>query len=63
MKNLLKFLLLVLVLSAGVSLLYDYQLRNGRLRLGGPRATPEKYSLADQPAVDPKTVASLASLS
>ena len=33
MKNLLKFLLLVLVLSAGVSLLYDYQLRHGRLNL------------------------------
>lgn len=62
MKNLLKFLLLVLVLSAGVSLLYDYQLRHGRLSLK-PRETPEKYSLADEPAVDPKTVASLASLS
>jgi serine protease Do len=62
MKNLLKFLLLVLVLSAGVSLLYDYQLRHGRLSLT-TRATPEKYTLADGPAVDSKAIASLASLS
>ncbi|HEY1581761.1 MAG TPA: trypsin-like peptidase domain-containing protein, partial [Chthoniobacterales bacterium] len=62
MKNLLKFLLLVLVLSAGVSLLYDYQLRHGRLSLK-PHGTPEKYTLADHAAVDPQAVASLASLS
>lgn len=62
MKNLLKFLLLVLVLSAGVSLLYDYQLRRGRLSLTD-HSTPEKYTLADSPAVDSKAVASLASLS
>ena len=63
MKNLLKFLLLVLVLSAGVSLLYDYQLRHGRLKLSSSRATPEKYTLADNLTVDSKTIASLASLS
>ena len=62
MKNLLKFLLLVLVLSAGVSLLYDYQLRHGRLNLTD-RSMPEKYTLADSPAVDSKQIASLASLS
>jgi serine protease Do len=62
MKNLLKFLLLVLVLSAGVSLLYDYQLRHGRLNLGS-RATSEKYTLAEGPAVDSKAIASLVSLS
>ena len=62
MKNLLKFLLLVLVLSAGVSLLYDYQLRHGRLNLTS-RSTPEKYTLADGSAVDSKQFASLASLS
>ncbi len=62
MKNLLKFLLLVLVLSAGVSLLYDYQLHHGHLSLT-TRAQPEKYTLADSPAVDSKSVASLAALS
>ena len=62
MKNLLKFLLLVLVLSAGVSLLYDYQLRHGRLSLT-KRATPEKYTLAETAPGDPKQFASLASLS
>ncbi len=62
MKNLLRFLLLVLVLSAGVSLLYDYQLRHGRLNLTN-RSTSEKYTLADSPAVDSKQIASLASLS
>lgn len=62
MKNLLKFFLLVLVLSAGVSLLYDYQLHHGRLYLSS-RKTPEKYTLAESSTVDPKTTASLASLS
>jgi serine protease Do len=62
MKNLLKFLLLVLVLSAGVSLLYDYQLRHGRLSLT-ERSTPEKYTLAENPAVESSAIASLASLS
>ena len=62
MKNLLKFLLLVLVLSAGVSLLYDYQLHHGHLSLT-TRAKPEKYTLADGPAVNSKSIASLASLS
>lgn len=62
MKNLLKFLFLVLILSAGVSLLYDYQLRHGKLNLK-PRTAPEKYTLADAPAVDSKSVPSLLSLS
>lgn len=62
MKNLFKFLLLVLVLSAGVSLLYDYQLRKGRFNLTD-RSTPEKYTLADGPVVDSKQITSLASLS
>ena len=62
MKNLLKFFLLVLVLSAGVSLLYDYQLRHGRLSLNS-RKTSEKYTLAENATVDSKAIASLASLS
>ncbi len=62
MKNLLKFLLLVLVLSAGVSLLYDYQLHHGHLSLTNRKAA-EKYTLADGPAVDGKSIASLVSLS
>jgi serine protease Do len=45
-----------------VSLLYDYQLRHGRLNLTD-RSMPEKYTLADSPAVDSKQIASLASLS
>jgi len=62
MKNLLKFFLLVLVLSAGVSLLYDYQLHHGHLSLNS-RKTPEKYTLAENPAVESKEIASLVSLS
>src|SRR5712691_158415 len=61
MKNLLKFVLLVLVLSAGVSLLYDYQLRHGRLNLTSHR-TPEKFTLAEKSTVDPKEIPGLASL-
>src|SRR5947208_1010734 len=61
MKNLAKFLLFVLLVSAGISLLYDYRLRHGDLNLL-PARTPEKYTLASAPTVDPKQVASLEAL-
>jgi serine protease Do len=61
MKNLARFLLFVLLLSAGISLLYDYRLKHGGLRFPSVR-TPEKYSLASEPAVNPKQVVSLESL-
>jgi serine protease Do len=61
MKNLLKFLLFVLLVSAGISLLYDYRLRHGNLNLL-PRRTPEKYTLASTPNIDPGQVASLEAL-
>ncbi len=44
MKNLAKFLLFVLLISAGISLLYDYRLKHGTLNLPSAR-TPEKYTL------------------
>jgi hypothetical protein len=58
MKNLAKFLLFVLLVSAGISLLYDYRLKHGQLNLS-ERRTPEKYTLASTPPVDSKQVASL----
>jgi serine protease Do len=61
MKNLAKFLLFVLVLSAGISLLYDYRLKHGGLNFSSGR-TPEKYTFASEAAVNPKQVASLESL-
>ena len=61
MKNLAKFLLFVLLISAGISLLYDYRLKHGKLNLPSARA-PEKYSLASTPSVDSKEVASLEAL-
>src|SRR5260370_8587013 len=61
MKNLAKFLVFVLLVSAGISLLYDYRLKHGGLNLPSVR-TPEKYTLASTPNVDPKQVASLESL-
>ena len=61
MKNLAKFLLFVLVVSAGISLLYDYRLKHGGLKLSSGR-TPEKYTLASEPSVDSKQVASLEAL-
>lgn len=61
MKNLVKFLIFVLLISAGISLLYDYRLKHGGL--GPPSArTPEKYTLASSPNVDPKQIASLEAL-
>src|SRR6266404_9958056 len=61
MKNLVKFLIFVLLISAGISLLYDYRLRHGDLNLL-PSRTPEKYTLASSPNVDPKQIASLEAL-
>ena len=61
MKNLAKFLLFVLLLSAGISLLYDYRLKHGGLKFSSGR-TAEKYTFASEPAVNPKQVASLESL-
>ena len=56
MKNLAKFLLFVLLLSAGISLLYDYRLKHGGLKVPSGR-TPEKYTFASESAVNPKQVA------
>jgi serine protease Do len=62
MKNLAKFLLFVLLLSAGISLLYDYRLKHGGLKFPSG-STPEKYTFASEPAVNPKQVVSLEALS
>src|SRR5438445_11848429 len=61
MKNFAKFLLFVLLVSAGISLLYNYRLKHGGLNLLSIR-TPEKYTLASTPSVDSKQVASLEAL-
>src|SRR6266702_6064264 len=61
MKNFAKFLLFVLLISAGISLLYDYRLKHGGLNLPSVRK-PEKYTLASTPSVDSKQVASLDAL-
>src|SRR5262249_49987961 len=60
MKNLLKFFVFVALLSLGISALYDYRMKHGGL--GVMQRTPEKYTLADAPNVDPKQVASLDAL-
>jgi serine protease Do len=61
MKNFAKFLFFVLLVSAGISLLYDYRLKHGGLNLPSGRK-PEKYTLASNPSVDPKQVPSLEAL-
>src|SRR5882724_8488820 len=61
MKNLAKFLLFVLLVSVGICLLYDYRLKHGGLNLPSGRKS-EKYTLASEPIVDSKQVASLESL-
>ena len=61
MKNLLKFLLFVALLSAAISALYDYRLKHGGLNLVA-RATPEKYTLASSPSVEPKDIPTLDAL-
>src|SRR4051795_9339171 len=61
MRNLLKFVIFVAVLSLAISALYDYQLRHGGLNVLGHRE-PEKYTLADRPSIDPKNIGSLEAL-
>jgi len=60
MKNLIKFLFFVLLVSAGISALYDYRLKTGGLNFLA--STSEKYSLATASSVDPKDVAGLENL-
>ena len=62
MKNLLKFLLFVGLLAAAISALYDYRSKHGGLNSAG-RATPEKYTLAAKPSVEPQAVATLDAIS
>ena len=61
MKSLAKFLLFVLLISAGISVLYDYRLKHGELNLPAARKV-EKYTLASEPTVNPKQVVSLEAL-
>src|ERR1700751_4938632 len=57
MKNFLKFLIFVVLVSFGISLLYDYRMKHGGLM--EPTRTPEKYSLATAPPVDRKEIGTL----
>jgi serine protease Do len=61
MKNLLKFLLFVLLVSAGISALYDYRLRHGGLKFLA-QTTADKYTLTTTASVDPKEVMGLENL-
>ena len=60
MKNLIKFLLFVVLVSGGISALYDYRIKTGGLKFLA--VASEKYSLATTPTVDPKDVAGLENL-
>src|ERR1043166_221207 len=61
MKNLLKFIFFVLLVSAAISALYDYRLSHGGLRFLA-QATPDKYTLSTTPSIDPKDVTALDNL-
>ena len=61
MKNLLKFLLFVLLVSAAISALYDYRLKHGGLKFLA-QTTANKYTLATSASVDPKEVTGLENL-
>jgi serine protease Do len=61
MRNLFKFFFFVLLLSLGISALYDYQLKHGRLPMLA-KLGPEKYTLATNASVDPKSIPTLAEL-
>lgn len=61
MKNLLKFLLFVFLVSAAISALYDYRLKHGGLNFLA-QSTGNKYTLATNTSVDPKEVTELDNL-
>ena len=61
MKNLLKFLLFVLLVSAAISGLYDYRLKHGGLKFLA-QTTADKYTLSTTASVDPKDVVGLDNL-
>ncbi|PYJ09405.1 MAG: hypothetical protein DMF06_09920 [Verrucomicrobia bacterium] len=61
MKNILKFLLFVLLVSAAISALYDYRFKHGGLTLLA-QAGADKYTLSTAPSVDPKEVMGLENL-
>jgi len=61
MKNLLKFLLFVLLVSAAISGLYDYRLKHGGLTFLA-QTTADKYTLSTTASVDPKEVVGLDNL-
>ena len=61
MKNLLKFLLFVILVSAAISGLYDYRLKHGGLKFLA-QTTPDKYTLSTTASLDPKEVVSLENL-
>ncbi|MEY2558837.1 MAG: serine protease Do [Verrucomicrobiota bacterium] len=63
MKNLIKFLVFVLLVSAGISALYDYRLKHGGLKfLAATTPSPDKYTLSTTASVDPKDVVGLENL-
>ena len=61
MKNLLKFILFVLLVSAAISVLYDYRLKHGGLKFLA-QTTADRYTLATSASVDPKEVMGLENL-
>jgi serine protease Do len=61
MKNLLKFLLFALLVSAAISGLYDYRLRHGGLKFLA-QTSGDKYTLSTTASVDPKEVMGLENL-
>ncbi|MEY2488645.1 MAG: serine protease Do [Verrucomicrobiota bacterium] len=61
MKNLIKFLFFVLLVSAAISALYDYRLKHGGLKFLA-QTTADKYTLSTVPSVDPKEVVGLENL-
>src|SRR5450755_320024 len=61
MKNLLKFLLFVLLVSVAIAGLYDYRLKHGGLKFLA-QTTADKYTLSTAASVDSKEVVGLENL-
>ena len=62
MKNFIRFVLFAALLAGALTLLYDYRGKHGGFGAAAGQRVPEKYTLATNPTIEPKSIATLDTL-
>ncbi len=62
MKNFIRFVLFAALLAGALTLLYDYRAKHGGFGAATAQRVPEKYTLAKNPTIEPKSIATLDTL-